>query len=498
MLANLHLNTQYHVGTIDRRLFGGFLEHLGRAVYGGIYDPRNPLSNEQGFRSDVIRALRPLGMALVRYPGGNFVSGYDWTDGIGPRDQRPARPDYAWRSVETNQFGTDDFMEWCQAVGTSPLMAVNLGTGSPAAAAALLEYCNLPGGTYWADRRAKHGQPEPYGVKLWCLGNEMDIDWQAGHVPAEVYAQRASQASILMKGLDPTIQTVVCGSSTSAWPTYMHWDRTVLDYCWEFVDYISVHRYSGNARNDSAWYLAEGIEVDQVLNDYAALLTYLRATKRSKKQFAVSFDEWNVWYRENSNDGKGQVAPHLLEEVYNLEDALVCAQYLNSFLRHADLVKVACLAQLVNVIAPILTNDQGLLLQSIYYPFLLFSRYAEGRSLIPIINSPTYVAGEHGEVPMLDASASYDEETFTLAVFLVNRHQAGSLPVNIGLDDRQILQVLGVDVFGNHDIKAANTWEQPDHIKPVPGEATITHEGEVHVQVPGPGLAVIRLLVSRN
>ncbi len=493
MIAKLHLNTQYQVGTIDRRIFSGFLEHLGRAVYGGVYDPPNPLSDVQGFRRDVLKALKPLGMPLIRYPGGNFVSGYDWVDGIGPRDKRPARPDYAWKSVETNQFGTDEFMDWCHALGTAPMMAVNLGTGSTTSAGALLEYCNLPSGTFYADQRIKHGHAEPYAVKLWCLGNEMDGDWQAGHVPAEAYAQRASQASILMKGLDPSIQTVVCGSSTSAWPTYMHWDHTVLDYCWEYVDCISAHRYSENQRDDSAWYLADGIEVDRVLGDYQALLTYLRAIKRSKKQIAVAFDEWNVWYREASNDGQRQVAPHLLEEVYNLEDALVCAQYLNSFLRHADLVKVACLAQIVNVIAPILTNDQGLLIQSIYYPFLLFSRYARGCSLVPVIVSPSYAAGDRGDVPILDASTSYDEETNTLAVFLVNRHQTEALRVDIDLADRKFQHVLGVDVFGGGDVKALNTWEQPEIVTPMTGEATLGNDGLVHALVPAPGLAVIRL-----
>lgn len=496
MHAHLHLNTQHHVGTIDRRIFGGFLEHLGRAIYGGVYDPQNPLSDEQGFRRDVLTVLQAMEMPLVRYPGGNFVSGYDWTDGIGQRGKRPVRPDYAWKSVETNQFGTDEFMDWCQALGTAPMMAVNLGTGSTASAGALLEYCNLPRGTYWADRRAQHGHPEPYGVKLWCLGNEMDGDWQAGHVPAEVYARRAGQASILMKGLDPSIQTVVCGTSTSALPTYMRWDLTVLDYCWEYVDYISAHRYSENHRGDSAWYLADGIATDQVLADYAALLTYVRATKRSKKQIYVAFDEWNVWYKDISNDGKGQAAPHLLEEIYNLEDALVCAQYLNSFIRHADLVKVGCLAQIVNVIAPVLTSDHGLLIQSIYYPFLLFSRHATGRSLVPVLESPTYAAGERGEVPVLDASTSYDEETNTLAVFLVNRHQGAALTVDIALADRNIYRVISADILGGGDVKATNTWEQPDLVKPIAGEATLGDDGHVRIRVPAPGLAVVRLKLA--
>ncbi len=498
MQANLHLDTQYTVGNIDPRIFSGFLEHLGRAVYGGIYDPDNPLSNEQGLRCDVLEVLRPMGMPLVRYPGGNFVSGYNWTDGIGPRATRPARPDFAWKSVETNQFGTDEFMAWCQELGTSPIMAVNLGTGNTTEAAALLEYCNLPGGTYWADLRASNGHADPYAVKVWCLGNEMDGDWQAGHVPAEAYAQRASQAAIMMKGLDPSIETVLCGSSGCDLETYMRWDLTVLDYCWEYVDYISAHRYSENHRGDSAWYLAEGIEIDRILADYAALLTYVRALKRSKKQVYLAFDEWNVWYKDLLLDGKGQAAPHLLEEVYNLEDALVCAQYLSSFIRHADLVKVACLAQIVNVIAPILTRPEGLLIQSIYYPFLLFSRYAVGCSLVPVIESPTYTAGERGMVAALDASACYDNETNMLTVFLVNRQQDEELTVTITLADRQWQRVLHAEVMGGGDVKAANSWEQPDLVKPVSRDARVNEDGNLQITVPAPGLAVVHVQLTEQ
>ncbi len=498
MQANLHLDTHYAVGNIDPRIFGGFLEHLGRAVYGGIYDPGNPLSDAQGFRRDVLEMLQALNMPLIRYPGGNFVSGYDWTDGIGPRDKRPKRPDFAWKSIETNQFGTDEFMAWCQQLGSTPLMAVNLGTGSTAEAAALLEYCNLPRGTYWADLRASYGHADPYGVKLWCLGNEMDSDWQAGHVPADIYAQRAGQAAIMMKGLDPSIETVVCGSCAYWMSTYMRWDLTVLDYCWEYVDYISAHRYSQNRRGDSAWYLAEGVEIDRILTDYAALLNYVRAVKRSQKQVYLSFDEWNVWYKDVEQDGKGQVAPPLLEEIYNLEDALVCAQYLNSFLRHADVVKIACLAQIVNVIAPILTRPEGLLLQSIFYPFQYFSRYARGRSLMPVIECPTYEAGERGPVAVLDASASYNEETNSIAIFLVNRQQEGELPVTIALTDRTCQHILGVDVLGGGDVKAANSWEQPNRVKPMAGNAVLDDTGALQTIVPAPGLTIVRVQLAER
>jgi len=345
--AKLHVDVQHHVGAIDRRIFSGFLEHLGRSVYQGMYDPGNPLSDENGFRLDVLEALRPLRMPTVRYPGGNFVSCYDWKDGIGPRESRPARPDYAWRSVEGNQIGTDEFMVWAKRLGTDPMLAVNLGTAGTAEAAHYLEYCNLRTGTYWADQRARNGHADPYGVKLWCLGNEMDGPWQAGHVSAAVYAQRAEQAAVVMRGLDPSIETIACGSSGRELPTYLEWDRTVLEHCWKSIDYISAHRYSNNTRDDSAWFLGEGVEIDRVIDDYAGLLDYVRGVKKSSKRVYLSFDEWNVWYRARGGDhedGHWSEAPHLLEEIYNLEDALVCAQYLASFMRHADVVKIACIA----------------------------------------------------------------------------------------------------------------------------------------------------------
>ena len=496
--ANVYCDTHHHVGQIDRRIFSGFLEHMGRAVYEGIYDPESPLSDAQGLRQDVLEVLRSLRMPHVRYPGGNFVSGYDWTDGVGPKEQRPRRRDYAWKSIETNQFGTDEFMDWCAKVGTSPMLAVNLGTGDATSAAALIEYCNLPQGTFWADKRVSNGHREPYGVKLWNLGNEMDGPWQAGHVLAEVYAQRANATSIYMKGLDSSIETIACGSSGRDMPTYMYWDHTVLDYCWDNIDYISAHRYSRNMENNSSWFLAEGVEIDRVIEEYAALITFVGGTKRSAKPVYLSFDEWNVWYKVMGEDGKGKIAPHLLEEVYNLEDTLVCAQYLNSFIRHADVVKIACLAQMVNVIAPVLTKRDGLLIQAIYYPFALFSRYASGFSLVPAIESPTYQAGERGDVAMLDASVSYDESTGVLTAYLVNRNQEQDLTVDLTIFDLTVERVLGVDSISADDVKTANTWEYPDRVKPMSGRASITDAGHVNVTVPAPGFAVVRVQTTHR
>lgn len=496
MQATIQLDPNFNVGPVDPRLFGSFIEHLGRAVYEGIYDPGNPLSDENGFRRDVIDALKPLRMPLIRYPGGNFVSAYDWRDGVGPRDKRPVRLDYAWHSIEPNTFGTDEFMAWCTAAGTAPMMAVNLGTAGAKEAAALLEYCNLPTGTAWADQRAANGHPQPYAVKLWCLGNEMDGPWQAGHVPADEYARRAQQAGKLMKGLDSSIELIACGSSGRSMPTYLDWDREVLEFCWDEIDYVSAHRYSAPNGHNSAWYLAEGVEIDRVIEDYTALFGYVRGMKRSQKRIYLSFDEWNAWDMSRFpgfyDGAEWQKAPHLLEQVYNLQDALVCAQYLTSFLRHADVVKIACLAQAVNVIAPILTKADGILLQSIYHPFALTAQNARGLSLKPVIDSPCYSADDRTDVPLLDAAATYDPADGQLSVFLVNRSERDDLSVQIKLAGAQTAKILGVDVFSGDDPLQMNTWEQPEALKPRNGQASLNAEGGLQVKVPHLGYVVVR------
>ncbi len=495
MKASVKLDTDYTIGAIDPRIFSGFLEHLGRAVYDGVYEPGSKFSDADGFRTDVLEALRALRMPYIRYPGGNFVSNYDWRDGIGPRESRPARPDFAWKSIEPNTFGTDEFVRWCRKLGTEPMLAVNLGTLGPKEAGALVEYCNLGVDTYWAGVRRKNGSAEPYGVKLWCLGNEMDGPWQAGHVPAAEYAMRAQQAARLMKGLDPTIERVLCGSSYRRMATYMEWDRTVLEYCWDDVEYLSAHRYSRNTENDSAWFLAEGLEIDRILDDYAGLLAYVRGLKKSDRRVYLSFDEWNVWYKNMVRDGQWTLAPALIEEVYNLEDALICAQYLNSFLRHADIVKVACIAQIVNVIAPILTRPDGILLQSTYYPFQMYSSRACGQSLRPLVDSPTYHAGARGEAPALDVSASYDAPSGRVSVFIVNRSLSEAADVGVSLGGKKPRRVTNVQVVSGNDPKAANSWERPDAIKPVAGRGRLDADGKAHLRVPALGLVAADLEV---
>ena len=497
MKATIRLDIDHQLGEIDRRIFSGFMEHLGRCVYEGIYDPGSPLSDSNGFRKDVLQALRRLQIPCMRYPGGNFVSSYDWRDGIGPQGGRPSRLDQAWKSTDPNTFGIDEFIRWCRKAGTEPLVAVNQGTLGPREASDLVEYCNVSNGTYWSDLRRSNGSEEPHGVKLWCLGNQMDGPWQAGHGPAGDYAKRAQQTAHLMRRIDPSIELVLAGSSGRQMDTYLDWDREVLEYCWEDVDYISAHQYSRKFEEDSAWFLAEGVEIDRILEDYTGLLAYIRGVKKSKKQVYVAFDEWNVWYKNVERDGNWNFAPHLLEEIYNLEDALICAQYLSAFIRHSEVVKIACLAQVVNAIAPIQTRKDGLLLQTTYHTFRLYSENARWMALSPVVEGPTYDAGGRGEVPVLDVSASFDLDSSMVSLFIVNRSLDDDLEIEVTSADADIKRIVGVEVLTGDDPTIHNTWDSPDLIAPVAGSAAM-EDGKIRLEVPSIGLVVMRILLERR
>ena len=465
--ARIQIDSERVISEISPLLFSGFAEHLGRCVYEGIYQPGSPHADENGFRTDVLAALRELNFRSMRYPGGNFVSGYRWEDGIGPKSQRPRRRELAWQSLETNQFGTDEFLDFCREINTEPMLAVNLGTGGIQDAANLLEYCNAPAGSQYADLRGSNGRVEPYGVKYWCLGNEMDGPWQMGHLSAAEYGKKAREAAKLMKLHDASIELVLCGSSSSMMPSYPEWDRVGLELCWDLVEYHSMHYYASNEDDDSGSYLALNAELEDYIDTVASTLRYAKAVNRSKRDVYLSWDEWNVWYRARSGSdhrGSWAEAPHLLEEVYNLEDALVVAQWLSLFLRKADVLKIACLAQIVNVIAPILTNRDGLLKQSIYYPLLLFSRLATGDSLDLLVDAPHYETKQFGDMPLLDASASYDAAAKRQAIFVVNRSQTDSLPLTIEWRDQAPSRVTAATQVAGDDVKAYNSWDAPNNV----------------------------------
>jgi alpha-N-arabinofuranosidase len=462
--AQLYLDTRRTIGEISPLLFGGFAEHMGRCIYEGIYDPRSPRADERGLRRDVLAALRELNFRIIRYPGGNFLSGYCWLDGVGPRDKRPARRDMAWRSIETNQFGTDEFMEFCHLLDTQPMLAVNLGTGTIAEAANLVEYCNGTPGTYYADLRVANGHPKPYDVQYWCLGNEMDGPWQIGHLDMDEYGRKAREAAKVMKYQDPSLKLILCGSSSALMPTFPEWDRVALETCWEQVDYLSMHYYADNRDGDTTSYLARAAHFESYVDTLAATLRYVKSKQRSQHDVYLSWDEWNVWYKNQEMDGRWTQAPHLIEEVYNLEDALVVAQWLNVFLRKCDVIKIACLAQIVNVIAPILTTRDGLVKQTIFYPIKLASKFARGQALAVATKAPAISTKRFGDMPALDAAASYDPATGQSAVFVVNRSQTDALSTEIIWQSETPREIGGVYQVAGSDVKAINSFEHPDTI----------------------------------
>ena len=472
----IYVDTHRTIAPLDRNIFGSFLEHLGRAIYEGIYDPGSKLSDANGFRKDVMSEVREMGVPIIRYPGGNFVSGYNWLDGVGPKQDRPRVLDKAWNSLNTNQFGTNEFMAWARAVGTQPLMGLNLGAGTAEEAAALVEYCNVDKGTRWSDLRRKHGFADPYGVKHWCLGNEMDGPWQIGHMTSTEYGYKAADAARQMRYVDPdpSLQLVACGSSGPGMPTYLEWDREVLEQCYEYVNALSLHRYVGNSpeetSGDSAKYLALNLTMDRQIEETLAVCDLVRGHKRSPKKLWLSFDEWNVWYRARSGDatnGHHQEAPHLLEEIYNLEDALVVGGIINTLLRHADRVKIACLAQLINVIAPIMTNANGLFRQTIFHPYNWALQYARGSVLDVLVESPSaYEVSGIGQVSHLDATATYNPGDGNLALFLLNRDLSKAHQVEVNWEGKAASSLLTSWVLTGDDLKAVNSFDAPNKVAP--------------------------------
>jgi alpha-N-arabinofuranosidase len=497
--AHIYVDSRRTIAPLDRNLFGSFLEHLGRAIYGGIYDPGSSLSDSAGFRKDVLEQVSQLGVPIIRYPGGNFVSGYNWLDGVGPRKDRPRVLDKAWNTIDTNQFGTNEFMAWSKIAGSKPLMGLNLGTGTPETAAALVEYCNVEKGTKWSDLRRTHGIEQPHKVEHWCLGNEMDGPWQIGHMTAAEYGLKAQDAARQMRAVDPSLKLIACGSSGPGMPTYLEWDREVLEHCYEYVDALSLHRYIGNTKEetgeDSAKFLAMNLSMEQQIAETLAVCDLVRGHKRSPKKLWLSFDEWNVWYRARSGDalnGHEKEAPHLLEEVYNLEDALLVGGIINTLMRNADRIKIACLAQLVNVIAPLVTNAGGLLRQTIFYPYSWALQFARGNVLNVLAESPTYEVPGIGQVPYLDVAATLDQEAGKVSMFILNRDLNKAHPAEINWQDRTPKRLLGASVLTGDNLKAFNSFEAPQQVSPKPADKPSTTAGRTRLELPAHSYTVIQ------
>jgi len=479
LTALVTIDPSYTIGPVRRRTFGSFIEHIGRCIYGGVYQPDHPRADADGFRTDVIDLAKELGVSVVRYPGGNFVSGYRWEDGIGPRDGRPARLDLAWHSTEPNLFGLDEFVRWAQVAGVEPMMAINLGTRGVQEAVDLLEYCNISGGTKLSDLRRRNGAPEPHNIKLWCLGNEMDGEWQIGHKTAEEYARLATETARAMRMIDPDLLLVACGSSNSKMATFGEWERVILEEAYDLVDMVSAHAYYYEQDGDIGSFLASSVDMDHMIDTVVATADLVKDHKGSPKQIGISFDEWNVWYQTGPTAAlptgdNWPVAPRLNEDRYSITDAVVVGSLLISLLRHTDRVEAACLAQLVNVIAPIVTEPDGRIWrQTTFHPFAQTSGLARGEVLNIQIASPLYQTRQYGDAPIVDATATWDAETGSLVVFAVNRSQ--SQPVDLAIDVRSL----------PHLIQAgATSFAEGSQTTPQTNDTVRIADGTAHVIIP--------------
>jgi len=496
--ATMIVDPAVTLAPVRRRLFGTFVEHLGRCVYSGIHDPDHPTADDDGFRGDVIELVKELGVTAVRYPGGNFVSGYRWEDGVGPVGDRPKRLDLAWHSTETNTVGLDEFMRWCAKAGVEPVLAVNLGTRGVAEALDLLEYCNVDGGTALSDARRANGTAAPHDVRMWCLGNEMDGPWQIGHKSAHEYGRLAAETARAMRMIDPGLELVACGSSGRGMPTFGTWEATVLSETYDLVDYISAHAYYCEKDGDLASFLASAIDMDRFVDDVVATADSVRAVAHSDKRMMIAFDEWNVWYLDGAPTAPPAtgwpVAPALLEDHYNVADAVVVGSLLISLLRHSDRVHSANLAQLVNVIAPIMTEPGGRVWkQTTFHPFALTSRYAAGDVLRRTLETPHHETATFGDTPLVDAVATFDRETGAVAVFAVNRSVTETITFDVdvrGLADPEIVELVSL---ASPDPHARSTVDDDRTLVPRPNPTARRDGDVVRCELPPVSWSMLRL-----
>ncbi|PPA69909.1 alpha-N-arabinofuranosidase [Jeotgalibacillus proteolyticus] len=494
--AKMVIDKSYKIAEINPRIYGSFIEQLGRAVYGGIYEPAHHTADEYGFRQDVMELVKELQVPIIRYPGGNMVSAYNWEDGVGPKESRPKRLELAWSSLETNEVGTNEFAAWAKKVNAEAMMAVNLGTRGIDAARNLVEYCNHPGGTYWSDLRKEHGFHDPHKIKVWCLGNEMDGPWQIGMKTAYEYGRLASETAKAMRLVDPSIELVSCGSSGSGMATFPEWEAETLEHTYEYADYISLHQYYGNRDNDTANFLANSLDMDNFIKTVISTCDYMKAKKRSKKTINLSFDEWNVWFHSNDQDKKVEPwskAPPLLEDIYTFEDALLVGSMLNTLLKHSDRVKMACMAQLVNVIAPIMTETGGgIWKQSIFYPYYYTSVYGRGTALHSIADSPKYDSKDFTDVPYLDQSVVFNEEKDELVIFAVNRSLENQLLVDVDIRSFEGYELIEHVVLENDNPKAVNLLGN-EQVKPHTSQESYIDNSHLTAVLPKMSWNMLRL-----
>jgi alpha-N-arabinofuranosidase len=485
------------IGEVHRRLFGTFVEHMGRCVYTGIYEPGHPRADADGFREDVLELVRELGVTVVRYPGGNFVSGYRWEDGVGPRNARPRRLNLAWHTTETNEFGLDEFVRWTSKAGLEPMLAVNLGTRGVEDAVALLEYANVAGGTARSDARTANGTAAPHGIRMWCLGNEMDGPWQLGHKTADEYGRAAAETARAMRRVDPGLELVACGSSGGWMPTFIDWERTILEHTYDLVDYVSLHAYfEEDTSGDLAGFLASGLTLDRFIDAVIAAADGVGAALGREKRIHVSVDEWNVWYlrRFEAQPVRDDwpVAPPLAEDDYSVADGVVVGGLLISLLRHVDRVTCACIAQLVNAISPIRAEAGGpAWRQTTFFPFALTARHAAGSVVPLVLEVPDVETAELGPVPALDGAATFDAATGQVSLFLVNRSVSDAVDLELaGADGMRVIEHV---VLADDDPHARNTTDDPTRVQPRSRPVAGAGAGPPRVTLPPVSWSVVRL-----
>lgn len=502
MQVRVAVHREFEIAEIDNRLYSAFIEHMGRAIYSGIYEPGHPQADANGFRQDVLAFVRDLNIPAIRYPGGNFVSAYRWEDGIGPKQNRPVRLDLAWRSKETNQIGINEFAGWAKDAGIEMMLAVNLGSRGLEDARNFVEYVNHPAGTHWSDLRRSHGAANPYDVKMWCLGNEMDGPWQVGAKEAKEYGRLADETAKAVRALTPNAELIVCGSSNDQMPTYPDWERQVLEECYDNVDYISLHKYFGNSSSDTLNYFAKVEETGRYIQAIGGTIDFVKAKKRSKKDVYICFDEWNVWYHKRVDDSKRwrswdwPEAPDLLEEDYNFEDALFVGCLLNEFIRRSDRVRIACIAQLVNVIAPIRAEKGGAAWrQTIYWPYQLASLYGRGHALNVAVDGPTYDCAVADDVSYLDVSAVHNKQDSTLTLFVINRHPNETVDLDATLAGFGGATLVEHKTLAGYGLTETNGPDRQDAISPQPGSGVDIQDEQLRGRLPSLSYHLIRLAV---
>jgi alpha-N-arabinofuranosidase len=488
--ARVKIDTERTIGEIDPKIYGNFIEHLGRCIDGGVFDEKSKFSDENGFRRDVLQAARDLNVTLLRWPGGNFVSNYHWKDGIGSRDRRPPRLEMAWGTVESNRFGTHEFLHYTEMMKTEPYVAVNLGTGSWTEAQQWVEYVNSPQDTEMTRLRKQNGRAEPWKVTYWGLGNEMDGPWQMGHRSADDYGKYALEAAKLMKWTDPNIKLVAAGSSHFAQGIdWIGWNRTILEHLKRHIDYLAIHMYVGNTQNNYGEFVASSMDLQDRIHTTEGIINAALSGEPRDRRIYIAWDEWNVWYRARGPQQRGR---RILEERYNLEDALVVATFLNTFINNAHIIKIANMAQLVNVIAPIFTNEESMFLQTIYHPLRLFANNSKGTALQLYVDSPRYETQRFGAVPYLDTSAAFDNGSLVLN--LVNRHRDAPINITFEAQDKEFTGSVEVIEVNGADIKSENDFGS---VKVQPVKKSATAQGKnLQYRVPAHSYTMLRTRLS--